>query len=86
MRGPWNFLWRRGTHGIVLAIMKVPFVFCESSSSTFQSIKNRIISKNAAVNTFTPGRAIWPNDRHRKKKFSRGLSTKYCKCSDGSFL
>ena len=39
-----------------------------------------------SFNPFTPGGAIWPKDKHHKRYIFRGLSTKYCKCSNDNFL
>ena len=57
-----------------------------SRSSLSCSSDRLIFNMSFMFNPFTPGRAIWPNDKHWKRWFCRGLSTKYCKCSDGSFL
>ena len=38
-------------------------------------IKTVLSIEHFNINPFTPGRAIWPNDKHRKRLLFRGLST-----------
>ena len=57
-----------------------PQVFADSNS-----FKPTRWHKGYVLIPFTPRPLIWLNDKHGKRTFFRGLSTKYCKCSDGSF-
>ena len=66
-------------------IIKVVCSFsCHRASSVAMGVKGVIPLRG--INPFTPGRGISPNDMHWKRCFFKGLITKCCKCSDGSFL